>query len=75
MVMNNFNQLCADCLEPGGKHSLGSWDPDGAGVKEELGKAFRPEFLNRLDEVIVFESLNQDRIHEISVSGGGLYFF
>jgi len=33
--MNNFNQLCADCLEPGGKHSLGSWDPDGAGVKEE----------------------------------------
>ena len=36
-----------------------------AGVKEELGKAFRPEFLNRLDEVIVFESLNQDQTQQI----------
>jgi len=27
-------------------------------VKAELGSAFRPEFLNRLDEVIVFEALS-----------------
>ena len=31
-------------------------------VKAELGTAFRPEFLNRLDEVIVFEALNQQQV-------------
>lgn len=36
-------------------------------AKAELGKAFRPEFLNRLDEVIVFEALSQDNV--LSVAG------
>ena len=27
---------------------------------EELKKTFRPEFLNRIDEVIVFHSLTQE---------------
>ncbi len=31
----------------------------------ELNKTFRPEFLNRLDEVIVFHSLDQDEIRQI----------
>ncbi|MBL1224384.1 ATP-dependent Clp protease ATP-binding subunit [Enterococcus sp. BWR-S5] len=34
-------------------------------ILEELKKAFRPEFLNRIDETIVFRSLDQDEIHEI----------
>ncbi|MDH6365567.1 ATP-dependent Clp protease ATP-binding subunit ClpC [Enterococcus sp. PF1-24] len=34
-------------------------------ILEELKKAFRPEFLNRIDETIVFRSLVEDEIHEI----------
>ncbi|MER1998133.1 MAG: ATP-dependent Clp protease ATP-binding subunit [Lysinibacillus sp.] len=32
---------------------------------EELKKAFRPEFLNRIDEMIVFHSLEKDQLKEI----------
>ncbi|MBM7707489.1 ATP-dependent Clp protease ATP-binding subunit [Chryseomicrobium aureum] len=32
---------------------------------EELKKAFRPEFLNRLDEMIVFHSLEREHLKEI----------
>ena len=31
----------------------------------QLKRLFRPEFLNRIDEIIVFESLNQDQIRRI----------
>lgn len=34
-------------------------------VMSELKKLFRPEFLNRIDEVIVFKSLTKDEIAEI----------
>jgi ATP-dependent Clp protease ATP-binding subunit ClpC len=34
-------------------------------VTEELKKSFRPEFLNRIDEVIVFRSLSQDDVKAI----------
>jgi ATP-dependent Clp protease ATP-binding subunit ClpC len=34
-------------------------------VTGELKKAFKPEFLNRLDEIIVFEKLNKDDIKKI----------
>ncbi|MGI6605691.1 MAG: ATP-dependent Clp protease ATP-binding subunit [Peptococcia bacterium] len=34
-------------------------------IMEEVKKAFKPEFLNRLDEVIVFHSLNNDQLKEI----------
>ncbi len=34
-------------------------------VKEELGKVFNPEFLNRLDEVIVFHPLDREHIARI----------
>jgi ATP-dependent Clp protease ATP-binding subunit ClpB len=33
--------------------------------KETLGEIFRPEFLNRLDEVLEFDSLGRDEIREI----------
>lgn len=35
-------------------------------VMGELKKAFRPEFLNRVDEIIVFNQLTKDEIHEIA---------
>jgi len=34
-------------------------------VMEELKRSFRPEFLNRIDEVIVFHSLTQENVKEI----------
>lgn len=34
-------------------------------VTEEMKKAFRPEFLNRIDETIVFAHLTQDEIRQI----------
>jgi ATP-dependent Clp protease ATP-binding subunit ClpC len=35
-------------------------------VTEELKKAFRPEFLNRIDELIVFHSLDEQHMREIA---------
>ncbi|CAE8664804.1 unnamed protein product, partial [Polarella glacialis] len=37
-----------------------------AKVSEQLKGFFRPEFLNRLDEIIVFKSLNKQEVREIS---------
>ncbi|MBS2015513.1 MAG: ATP-dependent chaperone ClpB [Deltaproteobacteria bacterium] len=34
-------------------------------VMEDVRKAFRPEFLNRLDETVVFKPLERDNIHAI----------
>ncbi len=34
-------------------------------VRDEIDKVFNPEFLNRLDEVIVFHSLDRDHIKQI----------
>ena len=34
-------------------------------VKDELNKYFRPEFLNRLDEIIVFNKLSKENLREI----------
>ncbi|MBD1840948.1 ATP-dependent Clp protease ATP-binding subunit [Coleofasciculus sp. FACHB-501] len=36
-------------------------------VNEELKQYFRPEFLNRLDEIIVFRQLTKDEVKQISV--------
>lgn len=35
-------------------------------IEEQLGKVFRPEFLNRIDETIVFWTLNADEIKQIA---------
>ncbi|TXL57928.1 ATP-dependent Clp protease ATP-binding subunit [Aeromicrobium terrae] len=40
----------------------GSYDKMKAKVSEELKQHFRPEFLNRVDEVVVFPPLTQDEI-------------
>jgi len=36
-------------------------------VNEELKQYFRPEFLNRLDEIIVFRQLNKGEVREIAL--------
>lgn len=43
-------------------------------VEKALKKAFAPEFLNRIDDVIMFNSLNKEHIHEIiDIELKGLY--
>ncbi|XHX76650.1 MAG: ATP-dependent Clp protease ATP-binding subunit [Stenomitos frigidus ULC029] len=37
-----------------------------ASVNEELKQFFRPEFLNRLDEIIVFRQLTRDEVRQIA---------
>lgn len=34
-------------------------------IREELKRAFRPEFLNRIDEIVVFHHLSKDQIIEV----------
>ncbi|WP_338207971.1 ATP-dependent Clp protease ATP-binding subunit [Lactiplantibacillus paraxiangfangensis] len=36
-----------------------------ATIRATLKQTFRPEFLNRIDETIVFHSLNKEQLHEI----------
>ncbi len=43
-------------------------------IEKALKKAFAPEFLNRIDDVIMFNALNKDHIHEIiDIELKGLY--
>ena len=43
----------------------GTYDRMKAKVQEELKQHFRPEFLNRVDDVVVFHQLTEDEIVEI----------
>lgn len=40
-------------------------DSGKAVIEKALKRTFAPEFLNRIDDVIVFNSLNQEHIHKI----------
>jgi len=57
-----FNKYVGFNLQEGGKTDYK--DMKGK-MLEELKKAFRPEFLNRLDEMIVFHSLEREHLKEI----------
>ena len=50
------------------KYALGfgeSGNAQEAGQKKELERLFRPEFLNRIDEIVIFAPLSRDSISEI----------
>ena len=36
-----------------------------SGVMDEVKKMFRPEFINRIDEILVFHSLSEDELNRI----------
>ena len=48
----------------GSEYLLGDYDKDKARakVKKVIKESFKPEFLNRLDDVVIFDSLNQKEI-------------
>lgn len=50
---------------PGGQDKAKSYEDMKNNVMSELKKTFRPEFLNRVDEIIVFHPLDEDHIKSI----------
>jgi len=34
-------------------------------IEDELKRTFRPEFLNRIDEIIIFDALSREEVHQI----------
>ncbi len=49
----------------GAKDSTADFNAMKSRMLAELKKSFRPEFLNRIDETVVFHSLNKAELHEI----------
>ena len=51
----------------GSQHLLGAGDQEQKreAVMNELRRAFRPEFLNRLDEIVLFHQLDRDEVRRI----------
>lgn len=49
----------------GAKDVQGDFNAMKAAINEQLRQHFRPEFLNRIDETIVFHSLTKDDLHKI----------
>ena len=53
-------------FELGGSQTESQYNRIRSLVNEELKQYFRPEFLNRLDEIIVFRQLTKDEVREIA---------
>ena len=47
------------------KSSANDYQAMSTKIRERLKQSFRPEFLNRIDEVVIFHSLNKEQLHEI----------
>lgn len=45
---------------------IGDWDKLKSELMEDLKGRFRPEFLNRLDDIIVFRALTREQLEEIA---------
>lgn len=49
----------------GSEHTADDFKAMSAKIKDILKKTFRPEFLNRIDETIIFHQLNKEELHQI----------
>ncbi len=49
----------------GSDEELSSTQRNQSNINQDLKKTFSPEFLNRIDELIIFEPLTKDHIHQI----------
>ncbi len=50
----------------GGNDAAATYERMKEGINEEIKNIFKPEFLNRIDETIVFRSLSKDDLREIA---------
>ena len=62
LISNNKSSMgfAGESAEKGRKERIKSL------VNEEIKKFFKPEFINRIDEIIIFDSLNEKEIKEIA---------
>ena len=62
LISNNKNAMgfAGESAEKGRKERIKNL------VNEEIKKFFKPEFINRIDEIIIFDSLNESEIKEIA---------
>lgn len=49
----------------GAQATSANYDAMAAKIRETLKEQFRPEFINRLDEIVVFHSLAKEELHQI----------
>ncbi len=61
LTSNLGSQYLLEGIQPDGSISAGAQEA----VREELKRAFRPEFLNRLDEIIMFRPLTRENLSGI----------
>ena len=66
MTSNVGARLITEKKNMGFASQAGSSDDSKAEVLEELKRCFKPEFLNRIDDIIVFKKLLQNEIEEIA---------
>jgi len=52
-------------FSPGDSNDPLSYETIKAKIEDKLGDVFKPEFLNRLDDVVIFNALEKDHIREI----------
>ncbi|MCR5822933.1 MAG: ATP-dependent Clp protease ATP-binding subunit [Lachnospiraceae bacterium] len=50
----------------GGNDTSATYERMKEGISEEIKNIFKPEFLNRIDEIIVFRSLTKDNLRDIA---------
>jgi ATP-dependent Clp protease ATP-binding subunit ClpB len=67
MTSNLGSELLQDALETNKENFDKEWEKGKKEVFELLKKTIRPEFLNRIDEIIVFKPLRIEQVREIVV--------
>ena len=65
-ILSTGNHMGFDSKDSAASDEKSAFERTKATVMEELRRTFRPEFLNRIDEIIVFHRLTQDNIIEIA---------
>ncbi len=71
IMTSNVGARNIEALQPLGFTTEISQDPEviykriKSTVTDEMKKTFRPEFLNRLDDIIIFKHLTKDELHKI----------
>ena len=65
VIIMTSNLGSGHIVEAGPSVDEGSWSMVEAQVREELRRHFRPEFLNRVDDIIVFRQLTEEDLGRI----------
>lgn len=67
MTSNLGSELLQDAIETSKENFEKQWEKGKKEVFELLKKTIRPEFLNRIDEIIIFKPLRIEDVREIVV--------